>query len=283
MQDSFHVELSTLKNPEIELIDPFKRGGLDHDRKPLTRGNTAVAWRPVFQNNGETYSPFELPKSITADDVDPKRKTYQGVERAIKNGTYEEPDAESKYGYHLGRRIIGRDSPINGGVYLGGGPREAIVVDDTKSKYLNQIYDELLRETASAIQNGTFKNIVLEKVYRKAQQWLPYNLAQTEAIAAPHNNDQKVNIDLFLGAKSGVCRHEALLAGYLLERLGKDGYIGGTASIDRNSVGGKGGHAWVRYTNSTGRVYIIDPAQDFIGSLADILDEDQRWFYNRIN
>lgn len=34
--------------------------------------------------------------------------------------------------YYQGRRIIGRDSPVNHGVYLGANPREAIVVDYDK-------------------------------------------------------------------------------------------------------------------------------------------------------
>ena len=47
-------------------------------------------------------------------------KTVLAIERVKEKGSYEEPDRESKRGYYLGRPIIGRDTPINGGVYLGG-------------------------------------------------------------------------------------------------------------------------------------------------------------------
>jgi hypothetical protein len=46
--------------------------------------------------------------------------------------------------YFEGRRIIHRNSPINGGVYLGAGQREAIVVDSKSSHaYKNSM---LMRE-----------------------------------------------------------------------------------------------------------------------------------------
>lgn len=53
---------------------------------------------------------------------------------------YEEPSGESPTGKWQGRDIIGRDRPINGGVYVGSGKREAIVVDDQKQPALNEVY-----------------------------------------------------------------------------------------------------------------------------------------------
>lgn len=46
---------------------------------------------------------------------------------------FDEPDAESKYGYLANWKIIGHDTEINGGVYIGGGQREAVVVDDERT------------------------------------------------------------------------------------------------------------------------------------------------------
>lgn len=207
--------------------------------------------------------------------------TVRAIQRAEGSGYFEEPDVDSRNGYFQGRPIIGRDTPINGGVYLGGGQREAVVVDDTKSPYLDNVYSDLIRETESDRQNGRFKSAILTRVFDKARQVLPYDLSKTEQIAAPYSNDNKVSLDVFIANKVGVCRHQALLTAYLIERLKKDGYVRGTASIDRNSIAGKGGHAWVRYTNSGGEVYIIDPAQNFIGKLDHITSEQGRWFYQR--
>lgn len=86
-------------------------------------------------------------------------------------------------------------------------------------------------------------------------------------------------MDSYIIAGGGVCRHQALLGAYLLEKLIRDGKIGGKVSIDRNSVQ-NAGHAWIRYTNSKGKVFIIDQAQKYIGLLNDT-DKNGRWFYER--
>ncbi len=80
-----------------------------------------------------------------------------------------------------------------------------------------------------------------------------------------------------------IPRHDlaSLLTGYLLERLSKDGLVGGKVSVDRNYVQGLGGHAWVRYTNSGGEVFILDSAQGYIGRLDEMDESQKRWFYER--
>ena len=79
----------------------------------------------------------------------------------------------------------------------------------------------------------------------------------------------------------GVCRHQALLCGYLLEKLIKDERISGKVSVDRNFVEGLGGHAWARYTTDRGKVYILDVAQNYKGCLGDMTKKQSRWFYER--
>ncbi|EKD64692.1 MAG: hypothetical protein ACD_50C00323G0007, partial [uncultured bacterium] len=72
---------------------------------------------------------------------------------------------------------------------------------------------------------------------------------------------------------------QALLAGYLLEKLTQEGILGGKVSVDRNFIEGRGGHAWVRYTNSREEVFILDPAQDYKGTLKDA--PKNGWDYRR--
>lgn len=207
-------------------------------------------------------------------------KTVRMQERLRNEAFFEEPSKESRYGKWQGRNIIGRDCPINGGVYLGGGEREAIVVDDKEDPELSHAYQELIKRRKTKEQRGeSFKDGVLGEVFDLTKELLPYSDAKVAQVTRGLQPDQKISLSSFLIAKGGICRHQALLAGYLLEKLKSDGHISGQVSIDRNYVPGQGGHAWVRYVNSAGKVFIIDPAQDFIGKIEEA-GEDQ-WFYKR--
>jgi hypothetical protein len=211
-------------------------------------------------------------------------KTVLAIERVKEKGSYEEPDRESKRGYYLGRPIIGRDTPINGGVYLGGGEREAVVVDDSREDSpLHDVYKELLRTRSGVIKSGrSFRGEALSHVFDLVTKELPYNVKRVQKMGRKYGikPDQKVSLDIYLKEKAGVCRHRALLAAYLLERMKKEGIIRGTASVDRNYVPTRGGHAWVRYINSAGIVFIIDPTNDLINEISNIKPE-LRSFYER--
>lgn len=207
-------------------------------------------------------------------------KTRLVEERMKEHGAYDEPSRESRYGEYAGRHVIGRDCRINGGVYLGGGEREAIVVDDKKYGELGDTYDELLRRREKAVkEGGAFKAGILTDVYELTMEKLPYRQDIVDDLVRDYGHDHKVSLTTFMNRGGGVCRHQALLAAYLLERLKDEGKINGKVSVDRNYVEGKGGHAWVRYENSAGTVFIIDPAQHYAGRLDDA-GEDQ-WFYER--
>lgn len=191
----------------------------------------------------------------------------------------EEPDETAKF---KGRHLIGRDRPILGGVYVGAGAREAIVVDE-KHGELVPIYHELLAMRAMAMKEGKgFKDDILKDVWQLVMDKIPYSEAAVESLAeeSAGKKDYKEALDSYIIVRGGVCRHQALLAGYLLEKLISEGKLNGKVSVDRNSVPGKGGHAWVRYTNSQNKVFIIDPAQEYIGGL-DNVENTERWFYER--
>lgn len=210
-------------------------------------------------------------------------KTKLAEKRAKNSPLYEEPDEEARHGYFKGRQIIGRDTPINKGVYIGGGTREAIVIDDSKDGDLNAAYQELQAIMDKIESYGEkYKHNILNQVFNLAKFKLPYNNELVNSILKKYDlaHDTKIRLGIYMAEGGGVCRHQALLAGYLLEKLKADGMINGTASIDRNYIKGLGGHAWVRYTNSKGDVYIIDPAQNFIGSLADA-ETKGKWSYKR--
>lgn len=204
-------------------------------------------------------------------------RTEMEKERLLSSPYYTNPDSSSKYGYYAGRFIIGRDTPINGGIYLGGYSREAIVVDDEKyPRELNFLYEKVLslRSRKRSLKPG-----LLSTVHEVVKEALRYDHDEVELLIQPFMNDRKVALNFFLIHGVGICRHQALAVAYILERLAKEGYVSGKVSVDRNHIPGQGGHAWVRYRNSQGRTFIIDSAQNYCGSVDDVPRE--RWLYGR--
>lgn len=207
-------------------------------------------------------------------------KTRRMAERLHKNGFFEEKGLIKKERFYQGRPVISRDTPINGGVYLGDGEREAIVIDDKKDEALERIFQELLERRQNAKQrfNQSFKQGILEEIWNLVNQVMPFDEARvTQIITSLPTPDSKIYLSAFIGG--GICRHQALLIAYLLERLVGIGLLGGHVSIDRNYIPSMGGHAWARYTNSAGNVYILDSALNYIGLLDEVSEE--KWFYER--
>jgi|TARA_B100002003_G_C14024257_1_gene493891 hypothetical protein len=181
---------------------------------------------------------------------------------------------------YKGRPPTCRDSPIDGTVYLGQGQREAIVVDFKKDHKLRGLYERVKDES---LENGVFKKgRILGAVYQAVKESMPrqdYEAVKEIIHKYGVQEDGKVLLGLFIREGVGVCRHDALACAALLERFKEEGIVKGRASLDRNS-NYLGGHAWCRYTNSGGEVFILDVAQNFLGRLEESLNED-RWAYQR--
>lgn len=235
------------------------------------------------------------------DDLVEVDRTISGVEalRLRQASRFDEPDINEpnpniKYGRFDGRPIIGHDTKITGGVYIGGGAREAIVVDDyshpestnpnrreserhDQAEY-DQVYTKVLEAVASQTrQEGSPPDeAVLKDIASIVDQTLQYDEEFARDIKEKYK-DQKVNLSGFINAGKGVCRHQALLAGYLLERLVGEGKLSGKVSIQRNSIEGYGAHAWVNFASEHGNEYIVDVAQGFVGKLEDAPDDG--WIY----
>ena len=201
----------------------------------------------------------------------------------------QQPDGRwQRVEYFQGRRIIGRDTPIDKGVYMVAGTGEAIVVDSKKYPVLEEEYQKLLRKllTQSKQTGHPVHTFALRQAYQTTAELLPYDLPGVEqllrkmGVPEKSNTPQKVDLSVFVQNRVGVCRHQALLAGLFLEKLHDGGHLLGKPSVDRNWVPGQGGHAWVRYTNREGQIFIIDPAMKYIGSLSDVKTGTQ-WFYKR--
>ncbi len=182
--------------------------------------------------------------------------------------------------FYQGRPIIHRDSEINGGVYLGQGEREAIIVDFEKHPKLRELYSTAKNK---ATVNGTIrKDLILQAVFQTVAETMPIqDNDAVERIVRKHGveKDGKIALDVFLEEHTGVCRHDALASAAILELFKKEGIVNGKPSVDRNSTY-LGGHAWCRYTNSVGEVFILDVAQGYLGRLEDA-SKQNKWAYKR--
>jgi len=182
-----------------------------------------------------------------------------------------------------GRRVIGRDMPVIGGVSLGVGRREAITVDiDSSRGYtkLRELYGQarLAASTGGAVE----RNRVLPAVYETVNS--AFKNRSTEAVNAllakyKVGPDQKIALDVFIAEGVGVCRHVSLACAALLEMFKQEGHIRGEISVDRNGTD-EGAHAWCRYTSYSGEVVILDVMQGYFGTLNEST-EKAYWDYFR--
>ena len=209
---------------------------------------------------------------------------------AMRDGRYGAPDENAPQGYFLGRPIIARDTRISGGVYTTG-EWEALVVDE-KYGVLPQCFNEVLSDIQGLMQNceRTGQNpekFILNMIFRYAERKLHYDNPAVERHVNSLRGGRevvKITIDDFIRARIGVCRHQAILAGYLIEKLIDIGYLSGKVSVDRN-LSSKDGHAWVRYVTKSGEITILDAAQHFCGNIKETKDDRlrgiYRWSYER--
>ncbi len=190
------------------------------------------------------------------------------LEDVLENDTY------------LDRPIIGRDSAIDGGVYLGGNEREAIVINFQDSYQLKLAYQQA-KEMATDNSGKVKRGKVLKSVYDLTKEKMTFSDVNVARIVNGNSvgEDGKISLGMFLQEGYGVCRHMALLSALLLEKFVDEGHIRGKPSVDRNSCF-HSAHAWCRYKNHSGTVYIIDPAKNFLGTLENS-KEKMVWGYFR--
>ena len=194
---------------------------------------------------------------------------------------------------HKERHTIGRDTRIDGGVYEGKYGGEAIVVDREKYSHgYEQAYSAILQE-ATAPDGQVDKNVILGATYQYVHDHMMYDTRGVDRIFKEDCkgvDGQKIALESYIQRGVGVCRHQALFVGMILEGFADQGVLGGNVSVDRNMVKKDrddkyDGHAWVRYTNSSGTVYILDVAQGRLAKLNDLAAARARgedvWNYER--
>lgn len=217
-------------------------------------------------------------------DIDDERTVL--VEKRMRtNPNFGEKDETAPYGYYLNHPILGRaSSSVDNGVYMGGSAREAIVVD-SKSEALRQVYKDVFSELRQSLEKDETlpAKLVLFRVMQKVQEVMPYDGQKTEYISKEHYGDKLIGLSTYLKEHAGVCRHQGLLAAFIIEGLIRDGIIDGTVGVERNTVEDLGGtHAWAIYKTRSGgsqEAIVVDPAQSFVGTKAQAQNEG-RWEYS---
>jgi hypothetical protein len=232
--------------------------------------------------NGNPTNPTSLTAQLFTVKPNEDGRTYVAEARLKDSPDYAPRDASAPYGYFKGHQVLGRNSKkINGGVYLGGGAREAIVVDGD-SEAIDKVYRPLRKalHKASGTHGELPERTVLSVLNTRVAQALPYDGVIAEAISSDYHGDQLVPLSVFIKIGAGVCRHQGLLSAVLLERLITDGFLEGEPGIQRNNKPDYGGpHAWAILKNDTKPAIVIDPAQDFVGTKQEAKTQG-RWDYD---
>lgn len=224
------------------------------------------------------------------------------LERLTPGDGYVPPESgedDAPYGWFQDRHVIGSQSRVGGGVYLGRKPREAIVVDVRAGGLLRQSLaawlDDLLVEVESGLRGPQRPEALVRAVRRQLDTNLPHRLANLVQRTLPFDEaavqavardlklqpDQCVPLDAYLARKGGVCRHQVCFLGAALELLAADGWLAGRVSIVRKHVPGYFSHAWVRWTRARDNVvFVFDAAQDVFSPLL-ALDASGQQLYGR--
>ena len=105
---------------------------------------------------------------------------------------YEESDREAPKGRFLGRPIITRDTRINGGVHVGAGGREAIVVDDQKGiEMTTEISIDLLK-IPEALSIDPIRKAQYQKILQQESDKLSIGSDYTQSQFALYASDENI-------------------------------------------------------------------------------------------
>ena len=191
-------------------------------------------------------------------------RTARAVERVTARGQVTESGTTKLY---HNRAIIGRDSPIDGGIYIGAYQREAVVVDFFSSPMLKSIFERAKLDISARSLRAELD--ILKAVYVAVDRAMAYDLDAVEELVREQGvqEDGEISLGVFADHGIGVCRHMALTCGVIIERLIEEGVMEGSVSVDRKTFK-EGGHAWCRYKGPDGAVFIIDVAQKYCGKLS---------------
>lgn len=230
--------------------------------KPSSEYSAADDWS--VPDDIAEIEPDVVPGTPNTGDGD---SSWGYTEKAFKYQVVgERQDRERAAGRKV-RETIGKDTQIDQGVYEGTYGGEKIVVDLENSPFIRAAL-ETIKRTITNTEGRPDKDLAMDAVFQYVKENMAYDQDKVDEIFrvdGDGKDGKKISLDVFVENKAGVCRHQALFAGALLESLKNEGILTGQVSVDRNEMKinekDKDGHAWTRYTTSRGEVYILDIAQ----------------------
>ncbi len=191
-------------------------------------------------------------------------------------------DETAPYGYYKNHRIIGRKTSIvKDSVYFTA-TSEAVVVDD-KSRALQHVADGLLQHLDRKF--GKYPTVPVESFLKIINNYvrkvMPYDEAAADRLSRPHYaNNSLIGLSEYVKEGVGVCRHQCLVAAFLLETLIEKRILAGRTGVERNhDTNVHGAHAWAVYESPARQLFVIDPAQNFVGT-KEKAHEEGRWKYD---
>jgi len=159
---------------------------------------------------------------------------FEVPERILTSGHYSPPNAlTAPLGYFAGRPIVGPNGPIHGGILIAPTASYALVIDE-KYGYLDCLYRSLTT-IGLTLQHSSQRNELktVSEVFALVRSRLPLNHTGVEALLTEkrYAPDEKVALDVFIAGRVATPLHQVALAGYLVERLMKNGIIGGAFAL----------------------------------------------------
>ena len=208
-------------------------------------------------------------------------------DRLDKISRSESSGIQGEEAFFNGVRVISRDTPINNGIYLRrSSENEAVLIDDQKDALLKGSFDMIERELLAELaakppeSDQEKEEAILNKIFVTVARFIPSDptTAQKRIDTEP-GQDKVMRLSKFFLA--GFPHHQALYAGYLLEKCIEKGHLQGKVSIDRNRMVNGGSNVWVRYIDGDNNVHVLDVAKEFKGKLDPAKQKEYPWSYFR--
>jgi hypothetical protein len=224
------------------------------------------------------FNPVDISRTINIEEM-----------MSIRERQSHEPGISRRSRGVIGR--VNRDFSDSGSIAF------VRVVDN---ETLNDCYESTMK---SIVRNGKYHDSmdILEKVMTdvwdrdKNRGYLKYDSDKQTRIEQ-HYMDKYGEVELsdFVKLGAGVCSSQALLAGYIIDKLIRDGTLSGTVGIERNgneiqeSGIHEGNHQWAVFRPTDeldfeGNI-IIDPAQQFVGTKKEAdeyaYNHPKAWMWN---
>lgn len=150
------------------------------------------------------------------------------------------------------------DTPF---IYIGSSPRETIVYNHQSSLFLDHYVDEFLSKITLHLPTQSLFNALMKCILYHIFDPHLCNEKQTDVLIMHQCSTSlsfpEIPLEIFLKARTGVCRHIALCTSLFIDKLIHKGILQGKVFLIR-AMTPYGRHAWVVYLSKES-IWFIDP------------------------